>query len=292
MAGRSTQAQGGGSLRDLEVRVPRSSSGNNLVALEGGALRVVQTMDGMPRSASGNSIASLSGNLRPMMGLGGTSPGSDWQDRGDQMVMQDPSEYVPANMPVQINLGKLRTLSSQSLTRLADEANDSGVADPALGSEGGGGQNPGWRVKNTFLDFDTPGSMAPGRLRPVFSDCRLADLGEAIDSDHLGSLPENTRFGRQETDASVMSDCSTVPPLMNQNSLAEASAAAAERRAQDTLLARSGASSGWATERFSDNLGAALKVKNTFIEFPEEQPATRLRNVLSAAGRLDQMGEE
>eukprot|EP00405_Crypthecodinium_cohnii_P012759 CAMPEP_0206431196 /NCGR_PEP_ID=MMETSP0324_2-20121206/7230_1 /ASSEMBLY_ACC=CAM_ASM_000836 /TAXON_ID=2866 /ORGANISM="Crypthecodinium cohnii, Strain Seligo" /LENGTH=599 /DNA_ID=CAMNT_0053897097 /DNA_START=437 /DNA_END=2238 /DNA_ORIENTATION=+ len=128
-----------------------------------GSMRVIQEDDNMPRSASSNSLAAMAarGSLH---GLGGglrkgglrsvktaaarleSLGGADW-DNDNEMVLQDPSECVPSNEPVQINLGTLRSLSSQSLTRLAEEA-DGPLSAAAAASSGGAGDLAGWRKKS------------------------------------------------------------------------------------------------------------------------------------------------
>eukprot|EP00405_Crypthecodinium_cohnii_P038207 CAMPEP_0206535310 /NCGR_PEP_ID=MMETSP0325_2-20121206/6057_1 /ASSEMBLY_ACC=CAM_ASM_000347 /TAXON_ID=2866 /ORGANISM="Crypthecodinium cohnii, Strain Seligo" /LENGTH=601 /DNA_ID=CAMNT_0054032265 /DNA_START=479 /DNA_END=2286 /DNA_ORIENTATION=+ len=125
------------------ARMPRAVSANNISSL--GSMRVIQEDDNMPRSASSNSLAAMAAGAR-CTAWGESLGGADW-DNDNEMVLQDPSECVPSNEPVQINLGTLRSLSSQSLTRLAEEA-DGPLSAAAAASSGGAGDLAGWRKKS------------------------------------------------------------------------------------------------------------------------------------------------
>jgi len=103
----------------------------------------------------------------------------------------DEGGFAPSE-PAQINFSSLRSLSSQSLSRLAEEAESVAGAETlskdqvtkmrAMSDDGAArsdAENFGWRVKNTFLDFEAASTPLHGRLRTVCSAAgRLDALGE------------------------------------------------------------------------------------------------------------------
>jgi len=242
----------------------------------------------------------------------------------------DGGGFAPSE-PAQINFSSLRSLSSQSLSRLAEEAENAAAEglpkDQLSAAPEDDAESFSWRVKNTFLDFETGHAPIAGKLRTVCSAAgRLDALGEepapsaaalaaaaavvttgaaAPGGSKTPSPPASPWAGPQQggrqgaalnhvpenTTKGFGSQESTAKGFGSQESTASGSMSAlpqTEKRSQDTPLASKEALMS------GQSFGAAgYTVKNTFVDFgPDEPKTTGLRVVHTAAGRLDLMGQE
>eukprot|EP00401_Gymnodinium_catenatum_P064704 CAMPEP_0117470658 /NCGR_PEP_ID=MMETSP0784-20121206/7328_1 /TAXON_ID=39447 /ORGANISM="" /LENGTH=652 /DNA_ID=CAMNT_0005264751 /DNA_START=81 /DNA_END=2039 /DNA_ORIENTATION=+ len=232
--------------------------------------------------------------------------------------MEEPLEKRFPQQPVQINLSSLRSLSSQSLTALdpyaeSDEAPP--PATPPMHPERHLDDHLNLRVKNTFLDFESP--YTPAGLRPISSasgrlDALMVDSGRSSPALAASSgmapsyggmerVPEDKgMFRRQETCESRASDLETEKRLQDTPFLADQHdvdgrelLAEGDGHSSDALAGASGdAKSRLLRDRHLLPEMSGLHVKNTFLDFSvEEQPKATLRAVHTAAGRLDMMGD-
>jgi len=154
-------------------------------------------------------------------------------------------------------------------------------------------------VRNTFLsvDDDTPMAVAVSRLRPVQTAAgRLeALMGDATPVGAEMSLPivpmgepVKVEFsGLRSLSSSSLASMDTTATLGSESII---SAQPAEKHSQDTTC-----STEWKASLDSaggSNALCGITVKNTFLDFAVYEPVKGLRNVQTAAGRLDLMCED
>lgn len=163
---------------------------------------------------------------------------------------------------------------------------------------------PCWQVKNTFIDFEA--AQKP-RLRPVMSAAeplnRMAEGAEREVEDlrRLGglkldcrppvSIHESSHWGMEAVPEKVVDHAPLAAGLRwnEDDSSRTLEGSASPGRAVGTPWVQAPAGLPTLAEPLMP--GAAMTVKNTFLEFPtEERPQAALRSVHTFAGRLDLLG--
>lgn len=211
------------------------------------------------------------------------------------------------DIPTKVNIGSLKSMSSSGSLPI-DMLQD---PDPLPGDMVGAkhpfsispeaDENGGWRVKNTFLDFDTgQGTPMLNRLRPICSAAgRLDALAEASAEAQTpktekrsqdtpmtlsqGRLSRNGSFQRghiSRNSSFQLEEVLEAPNGTDKMSLGG-----------EDIKALEGSLKMWAGPQLDGS--AKVSVKNTFLDFGPEEPRAALRSVHTASGRLcDLLGQE
>jgi len=218
-----------------------------------------------------------------------------WREANEEEEL--PQAY---DIPTKVNICSLKSMSSSGSLPI-DMLQDH---DPLPGDMVGGkhefsvsreaDENGGWRVKNTFLDFDTgQGTPMLNRLRPICSAAgRLDALAEASDSPRTEKRSQDTPMtlgqGRLSRNSSFQRG------HISRNSsfqLEEVPEAPIKPKAALGGEALEGALKKWAGPQLDGS--AKVSVKNTFLDFGPEEPRAALRSVHTHGGRLcDLLGQE
>lgn len=211
--------------------------------------------------------------IGPKEGRGKVSGG-----RSALSMPDDDMSFIPSE-PAKLQLGSLRSLSSNSLAAQGEDDDYDDVSDRGMGLGMGmpmtGVPMPGpgreaLKVKNTFLDYETDCTPLGQRLRPICSAAgRLDALGDEEETG-LGALASSIA-----PVPSVISPNSAPPGVGDLHHIGGLSPGSDSLRSRDLA---------------SDGMANLFTVKNTFIECEDPSAeATSLRAVHTAAGRLDTM---
>lgn len=178
-----------------------------------------------------------------------------------------PGTGYNASDPVQIPLASLRSMSSQSLPISAyteEEEQEVFGQDPGYINQGASAQSNTdplqAQVKNTFLHFDQGNNTLNRSLRPISSaQGRLDALAEGANSPSPGGL------------GGVVEESPSNSPA-----------------ARNDRTGDGGAGGAFGTNLLPET--KSIKVRNTFLDFGDEETPLGLRAVHTAAGRLDLLG--
>jgi len=285
--------KGGGLPAGAALALPQGAVGFPAQGVQG--MTMPGVMMGLPMQFSGQAQDSdaVPARRRPSR----TASGSSLAQMAAKVNEVD--ERPPAtDMPSKVNLGSLRSMSSSGSLPI-DMLQDG--PEPLPGDMPD--SNGGWRVKNTFLDFDT-GQSTPtlNRLRPICSAAgRLDALAEAS-----GEAPPQAPSPRSPDGAGrdvYVRQAGTRPMSRNVSFqsgtglLSRSSSFQLEEAPGGTAKAALGGEAPgepwkrWAAQPLDGS--SNLTVKNTFLDFGPEEPRVKLRAVHTAAGRLcDYLGQE
>lgn len=220
----------------------------------------------------------------------GTQPGTStsWATTMSRVLGDEPVQILPET---------LRSMSSSSLALLGGTTDDDEEpTTPKPGTPQKAGMKPRQRQLSAVVE-DGPGRGSEKRSQ----DTPLSeDAGKAGGSaEAAAGVEPSSPGGAERRSAESAADCAAGPALPEAKSLAAA-------RRVETTGGRAGgedaALGGDAEEEtrrrsmtasLADTLSATgITVKNTFLDFAPREPASTLRAVQTAAGRLDLMGQE